>query len=345
MNIDRVVQIGTLSAGLIAGSAFAGGTVGATHAYIIEGSGFFGAPGIELAQVGRVNLSDPSDVVRTPLAGDLLRFGGADMTPSGEVIGFENTTNALRVVDVMSGGNTLIDSIGFMDSGVAGMALSNDGTTAIVTTTVGAFQRFVVADAATGAIQSVHNILNFEAIGSLAIVPEGHPSLTPGDLYGLALTSGGSVRLVRIDLDAGTITTVHSLFGVGFSAQFETGLDFTSDGTLYAMIQGFDEVMPDQFVEISSHLYTVNTSTGALQNLGVIEADGTWDAVTLVIDEAPDTSCPADLTGEGDLNFLDVSAFLAAYGNMDPVADFEADGSFNFLDVSAYLNAFGAGCP
>ncbi len=57
------------------------------------------------------------------------------------------------------------------------------------------------------------------------------------------------------------------------------------------------------------------------------------------------TSCPADLTGDGDLNFLDVSAFLAAFGDMDPVADFSGDGSFNFLDVSAYLEAFGAGCP
>ena len=56
-------------------------------------------------------------------------------------------------------------------------------------------------------------------------------------------------------------------------------------------------------------------------------------------------ACPADLTGEGDLNFLDVSAFLSAFGAMDPVADFEADGNFNFLDVSAFLAAFGDGCP
>lgn len=59
----------------------------------------------------------------------------------------------------------------------------------------------------------------------------------------------------------------------------------------------------------------------------------------------PTPPCPPDLTGEGDLNFLDVSAFLTAFGNMDPIADFEADGSFNFLDVSAYLTAFGKGCP
>ena len=55
--------------------------------------------------------------------------------------------------------------------------------------------------------------------------------------------------------------------------------------------------------------------------------------------------CPADLDMSGSLNFLDVSAFLTAFGNMDPIADFQPDGSFNFLDVSAFLSAFGQGCP
>jgi hypothetical protein len=55
--------------------------------------------------------------------------------------------------------------------------------------------------------------------------------------------------------------------------------------------------------------------------------------------------CPADFTGEGDLNFLDVSAFLAAYSMMDTSADFTGEGDFNFLDVSAFLAAYAAGCP
>jgi len=54
--------------------------------------------------------------------------------------------------------------------------------------------------------------------------------------------------------------------------------------------------------------------------------------------------CPADLNGDGSLNFLDVSMFLGAFGAQDPIADFQPDGSFNFLDVSAFLAAFGAGC-
>jgi hypothetical protein len=56
-------------------------------------------------------------------------------------------------------------------------------------------------------------------------------------------------------------------------------------------------------------------------------------------------TCPADLTDDGMLNFFDVSAFLAAFGAMDPIADFTGDGMFNFFDVSAFLSAFAAGCP
>jgi len=55
--------------------------------------------------------------------------------------------------------------------------------------------------------------------------------------------------------------------------------------------------------------------------------------------------CPADLNGDGALNFFDVSAFLTAFNSMDPIADFNNDSLFNFFDVSAFLTAFNAGCP
>ena len=62
-------------------------------------------------------------------------------------------------------------------------------------------------------------------------------------------------------------------------------------------------------------------------------------------DECQIAACPADLTGDGALNFFDVSAFLSAFGNNNPIADFTGDGLFNFFDVSAFLQAFSAGCP
>lgn len=54
--------------------------------------------------------------------------------------------------------------------------------------------------------------------------------------------------------------------------------------------------------------------------------------------------CRPDLNNDGDLNFFDVSAFLQAFNNQEPVADFNGDGLFNFFDVSAFLQEFNAGC-
>lgn len=77
-----------------------------------------------------------------------------------------------------------------------------------------------------------------------------------------------------------------------------------------------------------------------------IDCDGDVDDQDLTAwDAANGANCPADLTGDGELNFFDVSAFLSAYSSNDPVADFTKDGEFNFFDVSAFLAAYGAGCP
>lgn len=55
--------------------------------------------------------------------------------------------------------------------------------------------------------------------------------------------------------------------------------------------------------------------------------------------------CDVDMNCDGELNFFDVSAFIAAYNAMDPRADFTGDGAFNFFDVSAYIAQYSAGCP
>ncbi|MEQ9207483.1 MAG: hypothetical protein RLN78_08970 [Phycisphaerales bacterium] len=49
--------------------------------------------------------------------------------------------------------------------------------------------------------------------------------------------------------------------------------------------------------------------------------------------------CKPDINLDGNLNFLDVSAFLKF------AIDFNEDGSFNFLDISAFLQSFAEGCP
>lgn len=75
--------------------------------------------------------------------------------------------------------------------------------------------------------------------------------------------------------------------------------------------------------------------------LGTVTTSGT--ATIVAVGTIP--GCTADLDGNGELDFFDVSAFLDAFGAGDPVADFDNNGEFDFFDVSAFLDEFGSGCP
>jgi hypothetical protein len=49
---------------------------------------------------------------------------------------------------------------------------------------------------------------------------------------------------------------------------------------------------------------------------------------------------------DGQLNFFDVAAFIAAYNAQSPDADLAAPfGVLNFFDVAAYIALYNAGCP
>ena len=87
-----------------------------------------------------------------------------------------------------------------------------------------------------------------------------------------------------------------------------------------------------------------NLGVGTYYTQGDIDCDGDVDMDDLDSWDAGN-GCPADLTGDGELNFFDVSAFLSAYNAMDPAADFTGDGIFNFFDVSAFLGFYNMGCP
>ncbi len=78
-----------------------------------------------------------------------------------------------------------------------------------------------------------------------------------------------------------------------------------------------------------------------------LNLDGTMDLIAISDIElkmrpyygVPSATCPADLTGDGELNFFDVSQLLTEQ------VDYNGDGLFNFFDVSAFLIDFKAGCP
>lgn len=167
----------------------------------------------------------------------------------------------------------------------------------------------------------------------------------------------------------GDPTSVYSIVGGSLVGVGVTNPPFTGPQEIRFFdvdLDGDDDLGEVHFSDGRAHLYlnrdgvldtdpawTYDASeVGTAMAFGDLNNDGWPDlaigysgntCIRVFYGQAP--ACPADLTGEGDLNFLDVSAFLSAFGAMDPVADFEADGNFNFLDVSAFLAAFGAGCP
>ena len=67
------------------------------------------------------------------------------------------------------------------------------------------------------------------------------------------------------------------------------------------------------------------------------------DAVNLQVVNC--SACPADLNGDGELDFFDVSDFINAFNAGEPTGDFNGDGDLDFFDISDFINAFNAGCP
>ncbi len=86
-------------------------------------------------------------------------------------------------------------------------------------------------------------------------------------------------------------------------------------------------------------VYNETIAVGAYQGGG----DDYFSGSAYVFDS--NAVCTADLEADGVLDFFDISAFLNAFANGEPVADFTGEGTLNFFDVSAFLSEFAAGCP
>jgi V8-like Glu-specific endopeptidase len=107
-----------------------------------------------------------------------------------------------------------------------------------------------------------------------------------------------------------------------------------------------------EWQELAFDIASLNPQSSIMQmRISVTDAgadttvEGGVDAFRVTNEVCDSNSCPADLTGDGVLDFFDVSAFLTAFNAMDAAADFDGNGSFDFFDVSAFLASFSAGCP
>ena len=108
-----------------------------------------------------------------------------------------------------------------------------------------------------------------------------------------------------------------------------------SGGWIYRVFNIADFVTPTASMRLR---FTVSDIIGT-----VIE--GAVDDVRLFGLSCTVDDCAADVDESGDLDFSDVTAFLAALDAADAAADFDSSGELDFLDVITYLAALEAGCP
>jgi len=163
----------------------------------------------------------------------------------------------------------------------------------------------------------------------------------PGTVLGPVPVVGGGFEFPVVPVTVGGVLSVnYNIFLVGSGSEV---VDLSTLAPSDTPIAG-DIVQGDGVVTMSNTILFEGTQPLFLDD-GTEVGQVIFSGAATVVATADLPSCPADMNSDGVLNFLDVSAFLAAFAAQDPAADFELDGMYNFLDVSAFLSSYGAGCP
>jgi len=173
-----------------------------------------------------------------------------------------------------------------------------------------------------------------------------------GNNNGFDVDNGGVVLLSPLvdlsDIDEPVLRVAAWMTGSGSDS---LKIEFTDDAGItwitadsFTSLDGWENLAYNlaDYVSLNNAFRMRVTATDAGADTLV---EGGIDAFKISSEICDSTGCQADLTGDGTLDFFDVSAFINAYGALDPVADFNGDGNFNFFDVSDFVSAFGAGCP
>ncbi|HCT44023.1 MAG: hypothetical protein CMJ35_01365 [Phycisphaerae bacterium] len=159
--------------------------------------------------------------------------------------------------------------------------------------------------------------------------------------------------------------------GNDFDGDMDTGIAAPSDADTIGVAFGYPEgliELPDGSLDIDPSVS--DAGTGAVDLAVLIGSDGSYNNFSFGGYQCPDGDnpavpaaifafqlwgpggggcSPADLNGDGQVNFFDVSEFLSCY-NLAPapgceIIDFNNDGVINFFDVSIFIGLLQDGCP
>lgn len=139
-----------------------------------------------------------------------------------------------------------------------------------------------------------------------------------------------------VDYTAATYLTVQTSAGDTFAfdltlpvGPIEAGTSGVASIDFYASVEGD---------------YTVTYELMASDAPSIVGA-ADRSVLTVVANATVGVLCPADLSGDGNVNNTDINLFVQAFTALDPLADITGDGNINNSDVNAFVQSFVAGCP
>lgn len=292
------------------------------------------------------------------LGNDLNLSGGTfDSSGTGAVVKVDSgTSNIANIVNLgtmnlLGSGNAVEVAGTFVNEGEININSDNN----IFDTTL----RFIedVTVTGTGAINMLtpgnsNDARIATSEGVTATLSQGQSISGEGAINGSFIIEGeidpgGTLRLFTTD-DITLVDSSHTIFDLGGDAapnfdrfSVRNGRSITLDGTATINLEtGYSPSFGDTWDVISG------ATTGTFDE--VVTGIAPPGQVYRVIYETSRVyvilTCDADLSGDGVIDFFDVSEFLSYFSSQDVRGDLNNDGAFDFFDVSVFLQLYSQGC-
>ena len=144
--------------------------------------------------------------------------------------------------------------------------------------------------------------------------------------------------------------TFQRWLGIESSEYDHAGVDVSSDGSSWKNIWEHDSgsFSDSSWSQRTHDISAVADDQAAVQirwGMGTTDVSITypgWNIDDIVLTGLGSSLEPGDFNADGSRDFFDVSAFLAAFNDGDPLADMTGDGEIDFFDVSQFLQYFNA---
>ncbi len=304
-----------------AADLFVAGTIGEVYKGDSETGGFEYFGGICLAPAHALAIDD-ANIYVGDLNGGILRLDLA----TGEYIGLYFVPGDATDI-VVHGGDLLVST------SIGEIHRVDPVTGAVESTLVGPIgiqamlvlgDDLYVSSAIEGSVWKGNAVSgNFEYFGCGCSGPAEGFATDGANLF----AADGFGAFVRYDLATGFLMDEGS-FPYGITAMVRVGEDLLLS-------------------ESSGTIHRINPLDPWAGELGTLTSPITIEAMYL--HPGVDPPCPADITGDGEVNVLDLIELLLCFGQSANLGcqagDLNGDGSVNVLDLIAVLLVFGQTCP